>query len=141
MKKSTIWIIIGFVLSLLVVPLIVYGILVATNSASSSTELTNNPPQRTDSQVADAIAKSNVYLRTDDGKPDFDLLKVDRLAGNWYMAWIDDQDTKVLVNDPAVNPDSMKLVLGPASTFDESAIYSIGIPADIFKEFVNAEYK
>lgn len=138
MKRSTIYIIFGLFISLIIVPLVVVATL-TTASENNSQQLTNNPPVRSDAEVAAAIAKSNQYLRDSSGKPSFKLLKVKRLASNWYMAWIDDSTTKVLVNDPSVSDQYMTTMLGPASTFDKSSIYSMGIPDSVFEEFVNAQ--
>lgn len=138
MNKTTIVIIAGLVISLIVVPLVVVTLL-TTNSQSRSQQLTNNPPARTNDEVASAIAKSNKYLRDSTGKPDFKLLSVKRLANNWYMAWIDTPTTKVLVNDPSVGAQYMSVMLGPSTTFDKSDIYTSGIPDTIFEEFINAK--
>lgn len=136
-NKSTIGIIIGLLLSLVVVPLVVVAILTGIREGNSQ-QLTNTPPARSDQQVAAAVAKSNQYLHDSDGKPTFKLLKVKRLAGNWYMAWVDNNDTKVLVNDPSLSAQYMVTFLGPSNTFDKSEIYSMGIPEKVFKEFIDA---
>lgn len=136
MKRSTIAIIIGLIVSLIIVPLAVMAIL--TNpSANSSQQLTSNPPARTDAVIASTIAKSNKYLHDSSGNPTFKLLKVKRLASNWYMAWIDASTTKVLINDPSISDQYMVVMLGPSMTFDKSEIYSMGIPESVFEEFIN----
>lgn len=139
MKISTIWIIVGCIVSLIIVPVIVYSALSA-HEASTAPKLTNNPPERTNDEVSHAIAMSNAYLHTSDNEPTFKLMKVKRLANNWYMAWIDNKQIKVLINDPAVNSDRMRVILGPATEFDSSSVYSEGIPSSVYGVFVNARY-
>ena len=138
MSKTTIRIIIGFVIALVIVPIVVLSILTSL-SGSNSQQLTNNPPARSDDEVAAAIAKSNQYLHDSDGKPTFKLLKAKRLANNWYMAWVDSPTTKVLINDPSLSADYMTVVLGPSTTFNASDTYSKGIPQQVFGDFVNAK--
>lgn len=138
MSKTTIRIIIGLVISLIVVPLVVVAILNST-SGTNSPQLTNNPPERSNDEVAAAIAKSNAYLHDSKGEPTFKLLKVKRLANNWYMAWIDSATTKVLINDPSLSANYMRVLLGPSTTFDASDTYSKGIPQQVFGDFVNAK--
>lgn len=138
MSKTTIRIIIGLVISLIVVPVVVIAMLTSV-SGSNSQQLTNNPPERSNDEVAAAIAKSNQYLHNSNGEPTFKLLKVKRLANNWYMAWIDSATTKVLVNDPSLSADNMRVILGPAAAFDASDTYSKGIPQQVFGDFVNAK--
>lgn len=138
MSKTTIKIIIGLVIALIVVPVVVLSILTSL-SGSNSQQLTNNPPARSDDEVAAAIAKSNQYLHDSSGKPTFKLLKVKRLANNWYMAWIDSATTKVLINDPSLSANYMTAVLGPSTSFNISDTYSKGIPQQVFGDFVNAK--
>jgi len=138
MSKTTIRIIIGLIISLVVVPVVVVAIL-NSNSSINSPQLTNNPPERNNDEVAAAIAKSSQYLHDSKGEPTFKLLKVKRLANNWYMAWIDSATTKVLINDPSLSANYMKVLLGPATTFDVSGTYSKGIPQQVFGDFVNAK--
>ena len=138
MNKITISIIIGLFLSLIVVPLVVTNILTSV-SQSESQQLTSNPVARSDVEVAAAIARSNKYLHDSAGNPSFKLLKVKRLGSNWYMAWIDTPTTKVLINDPSVSSQYMVTMLGPSETFDKSVIYSMGIPENIYGEFIDAK--
>jgi hypothetical protein len=138
MSKTTIRIIIGLIISLIVVPIVVVSILNSVSNTNSQ-QLTNNPPERSNDEVAAAIAKSNSYLHDSKGKPTFKLLKVKRLANNWYMAWIDSATTKVLINDPSLSANNMRVLLGPAATFDVSDTYSKGIPQQVFGDFVNAK--
>jgi|GEM_PF-756102 hypothetical protein len=138
MSKTTIRIIIGLVIALVVVPIVVLSVLTSL-SGSNSQQLTNNPPVRTDDEVAAAIAKSSQYLHDSSGKPTFKLLKTKRLANNWYMAWIDSSTTKVLINDPSLSADYMTTVLGPSTTFNASDTYSKGIPQQVFGDFINAK--
>lgn len=138
MSKTTINIIIGLIIALIVVPFVVLTIL-NTASTNTSQQLTNNPPARSDSEVAAAIAKSSSYLHDSNGNPTFKLLKVKRLANNWYMAWIDSPTTKVLVNDPSLSADYMRVLLGPSTTFNASDTYAKGIPQKVFGDFVNAQ--
>jgi len=138
MSKTTIRIIIGLVISLVVVPIVVVAILTSV-SGTNSQQLTNNPPERSNDEVAAAIAKSSQYLHDSKGEPTFKLLKVKRLANNWYMAWIDSATTKVLVNDPSLSATYMRVLLGPAATFDASDTYSKGIPQEVYGDFINAK--
>jgi len=138
MSKTTIRIIIGLVISLIVVPIIVITILRSVSNTNSQ-QLTNNPPVRSSNEIAAAIAKSSPYLHSSKGEPTFKLLKVKRLANNWYMAWIDSATTKVLINDPSLSTNYMRVLLGPATAFDASDTYSKGIPQQVFGDFVNAK--
>ena len=134
---SRIQIVIGLVISLFVVPLVVLSILTVT-SQSSSAQLTNTPPERTSSDLSAAIARSNRNLRDQSGKPTFSLINSKRLANNWYVAWIDTKTIKVLINDPSVGAQYMSVILGPASTFNQSDARSRGVPDSIYEAFTNA---
>jgi len=138
MSKTTIRIIIGFVISLIVVPIVVIAMLNSVSNTNSQ-QLTSNPPARSNDEIAAAIAKSSPYLHDSKDEPTFKLLKVKRLANNWYMAWIDSTTTKVLINDPSLSTNYMRVLLGPATAFDASDTYSKGIPQQVFGDFVNAK--
>lgn len=135
-KRNLLMIVIGLIISLLVAPALV--ILVATYlSPDQSEKLTNNPPQRSDIEISQAIARSDKNLRDIQGNPTFKLLKQKRIASNWYIAWIDDSTIKVLLNDPEQSAEKIRVIAGPASTFSESTTLMKGVPKSVFEDFIN----
>lgn len=138
-KRNQLIIAVGLLCSLILVPVVVALLNQhATPSNISSEALTTTPAERTSSDITTAIKKADSSLRDSGNKPTFSLLGFKRLAGNWYVAWIDTKTTKVLINDPSVSPVYMSSLLGPDTVFSETDAISKGIPTGIFKDFKDA---
>jgi hypothetical protein len=139
-KRNQIIILVGLPVSLIVVPVVValvnQSAPTPTNSASQA--LTTTPAARTSNDIIVAIEKADSSLKDSSGKPTFSLLGFKRLAGNWYVAWIDTNNTKVLINDPAVSAENMYPLMGPDTNFTEGKAVAKGIPVTVFKEFIDA---
>lgn len=131
-------IIIGLIVSLVIVPVFVYLIASRLDTNDTSYRLTNTPPTRTSEEISEVIAKSNSSLQDNAGKPNFKLVEFKKLAGNWYIAWIENDSIKVLINDPAESPIYMRVFLGPATVFDQNDAVSKGVPLQVFKDFEHA---
>lgn len=124
-------IIIGLILSFLVVPILVS--VFASQNDGLNRNLTNTPPERDASQIKSAVTASVPVLKNGD----FTVTKYIRIDPNWYVAWLDGKDVKVLINDAYDKASGMKVILGPASTFDENDALSRGVPSKMYKRFID----
>jgi hypothetical protein len=138
-RRNQIIIIVGLLVSLVAVPVVVA--LVNQDSSTTDTNaqtLTTTPAARTSDDIIRAIEKADTSLKDSSGKPTFSLLGFKRLANNWYVAWIDTKNTKVLINDPSVSAEYMYPLMGPDTVFSEATATSKGIPVAVYKDFENA---
>ena len=145
-KKTRAIIIVGCIITFIVVPAVTIYIL-SNNQAKQQpkdTSKTDNSkktqlPNRSDSELAKAIADNKSDELTDNGTPIFAIKSVARPATGWYVVTIrlldDPQGTnpaKMLLQDDADS--GLTVLLGPGTSFPNETTESIGVPDVVAKE-------
>ncbi len=129
-------VVVGLIFSCIITPTVVY--FSTSKPAAVGGKLTNTPPERTNEEVIAAIENSVDYLKPDGNTKKFTLIAKKRLDRNWYVAWLDDKEVKVLINDPSEKPSGMRVLLGPGTLFEEQRALKVGVPISVYRSFIDA---
>jgi hypothetical protein len=141
-KTTRTLLIIGSIITFVIVPVAATLIFSALNQPAPSNDPQTTAdlpslPERSQEELADALAEQSPELIDGDGNRIFAIFDIQHPEPGWYIVKIrnlDDPDAtnpaKVLVQDTGI----LLVLLGPGTTFPIESTRSIGVPDAIAEE-------